>query len=90
MNRKSNPWLSLVALVLLAVILVWTCTGCREAEAATAAEPIGNRFTTEWAGWSFYGDAAFYVITDNETNAQYLLVESGAGVGVTALQPGEG
>ena len=35
MNFKYNPWLSLVAMVLLALILALTCTGCNyEAEAA--------------------------------------------------------
>lgn len=35
MNRKHNPYVSLVALVLAAVILVLACTGCNaEAEAA--------------------------------------------------------
>lgn len=35
MNLKYNPWLSLVALLLLALILTLTCTGCNyEAEAA--------------------------------------------------------
>ena len=28
MNRKANPWLSLVALMLLAVVLVCICAGC--------------------------------------------------------------
>lgn len=28
MNRKNNPWVSLVALLLLVVILALACTGC--------------------------------------------------------------
>lgn len=32
MNRKHNPWVSLTALLLLAVILVMACTGCGAAE----------------------------------------------------------
>lgn len=28
MKRKNNPWVSLVALLALAVILVLICTGC--------------------------------------------------------------
>ncbi len=62
MYRKNNPWLSLVALLLLALILVLTCTGC--AAKAQAAEP--DRFTVENAG---NGCA---IITDTETGVQYL------------------
>lgn len=28
MNRKSNPWVSLVAVLLLVTIVVMVCTGC--------------------------------------------------------------
>ena len=28
MNRKHNPWISLVALLLLVTLLVTICTGC--------------------------------------------------------------
>lgn len=34
MNRKNNPWVSLVALILLAVILVAVCTGCNNTKTA--------------------------------------------------------
>lgn len=32
MNRKHNPWVSILALVLLAALLVMACTGCRQAD----------------------------------------------------------
>ena len=63
MNHKYNPMLSLVALVLLALILVLSCTGCTiEAEAAET-EP---RFTSEHTG------NYCTIITDNQTGVQYL------------------
>lgn len=73
MRFKHNPWLSMVALLLLATILALVCTGCTtEAEAATP-----ERFTSEWAGWTG-GESQLFIITDTETGAQYLLAD-GAG-----------
>ena len=34
MNRKHNPWVSLVGLLLGAVLLVLTCSGCAATEGA--------------------------------------------------------
>lgn len=66
MKRTHNPMLSLVALVLLALILVLTCTGCRvEAEAAEEIKPA-PRFTVEFLG------NGLRLITDTETGVQYL------------------
>lgn len=66
MKRTHNPMLALVALVLLALILAFTCTGCHvEAEAAEETKPA-PRFTAEYAG-NFCT-----IITDNETGVQYL------------------
>jgi hypothetical protein len=83
MQHKNNHWVSLVALLLLALILVLTCTGCTEASAAT--EP---RFTKEYHHISGHDYA--YVITDNETGVQYLAyaIESnyGRGVGLCKLE----
>lgn len=47
MNRKHNPWVALVALILLATILVLACTGCEVAAAEVKNQP---RFTCERAG----------------------------------------
>lgn len=87
MNRKYNPMLSLVALVLLALILVLSCTGCAvEAAAATepTAEPEAGIFSTsrfdiehEFSVWPYLEEV--YVITDNETGVQYLFVEGAQG-----------
>jgi hypothetical protein len=64
MQHKNNPWVSLVALLLLALILVLTCTGCTEAS-AKETEPA-PRFTVENAG------NGCKIITDTETGVQYL------------------
>lgn len=84
MTRKNNPWVSLVAMVLLAVILVWTCTGCQEVEAATNEAP--PRYTVEN---ETHDGIAFYTVTDTLTGAQYLYCRSGYGGGMAALQPVE-
>ena len=39
MNRKMNPWVSLVAAMLLVVILVCICAGCGAAAAETRSTP---------------------------------------------------
>lgn len=82
MKRKHNPWISLVALLLLVTLLVTVCTGCAVTE-AEAEETY--RFTVDNSQLG-YG-INLYVITDNETGAQYLFAESGRGVGLTVLQP---
>lgn len=69
MNQKYNPYVSLVALLLLALILVLTCTGCAvEAEAATL-----SRFAI--ARDEYNDGLTAYVITDTETGVQYLFVD---------------
>lgn len=87
MNRKANPFVSMVALVLMAVILLAVLCGCDPVE-ASAAEPARFKLThkentDEWQ---------IRIFTDTETGAQYLLVGDsngyGAGYGLTVLQPG--
>lgn len=56
--------------------------GTTESEAAPLA-----RFTIEWTP-KLHGE--LYIITDNETGIQYLAFETGHGVGMTQLLPGEG
>lgn len=90
MNRKHNPMVSLAALLLLAVILALTTTGCTledpapmepQETAETLPRLTYERQKTEW------GSA--YIITDNETGVQYLFCTSGYGGGITPLLPGE-
>lgn len=81
MRFKYNPWVSMVALLLLAAILVLVCTGCTtEAEAATTP-----RFTSEYAGW-IKSVGGLYIITDTETGTQYLLADVPNGAGLTKLE----
>lgn len=81
MNRKNNPMLSLVALVLLALILAFICTGCHvEAEAAEETKPA-PRFTVE------YLPNSLRLITDTETGVQYLAYsEYHTGIGMCKLE----
>jgi hypothetical protein len=77
MNRKHNPMVALGALILLAVVLTWICTGCSaEAEAAEEA----SRFTTEYVG------NRCTIITDNETGAEYLYYKGYGAGGLTKLE----
>lgn len=82
MNRKHNPWISLVALLLLFTLLVTVCTGCGATE-AEAEEP--DRFTVENVVDTITVSA--YVLTDKETGVQYLYVDGGDGGGLIVLQP---
>ena len=82
MNRKHNPWVSLVALLLLVTLLVAICTGCGPVE-AEAEEPA--RFAFDDAGRTF--ELWAYVITDTETGVQYLYVDGADGGGLIVLQP---
>ena len=81
MRIKNNPWVSIVALVLLAAILVLVCTGC----AAEAEEDARSRFTVEFAR-NFNGTDQLYIITDTETGVQYLLADVYNGAGLTKLE----
>lgn len=83
MNQKYNPMLSLVALVLMALILVFTCTGCTDQTEAAAAE-TPNRFT-ETREMLMYGYV--YIITDTETGEQYIAYRAhGQGCTLTKLE----
>jgi hypothetical protein len=85
MNRKNNPWVALVALILLAAILICVCTGCGSAEAEE--NDIGDdRFIVERKA---YKDGLYVrIMTDTETGVQYLVISHGHGTGVTVLEPG--
>lgn len=88
MTRKHNPLVALAALVLLVTILVLTCTGCG-AEDQLATYTQSDRFTVERY---YYGDRTLpdcYIITDNETGAQYLACTWNNSAGLTVLQTGE-
>lgn len=77
MRQKYNPWVSLVALVLLALILAFICTGCTAQAEAAETTP---RFSCEKVG------SGFRIITDHETGNQYLYHFAGYGGGLTKLE----
>lgn len=84
MNRKSNPWVALIAVYLLAVILVLTLTGC--GSSAEAAEPESPRFVFELQeNNTNLGES--YIITDTETGVQYLYIKVYNSGGLTKLEP---
>lgn len=83
MRRNHNPYVALLALLVLALIVTWICGGCAvRTEAAT--NKTMERFTEEYAG----NDC--FIITDNETGAQYLAyvryTNYGQGIGLTKLE----
>ena len=80
MRRKHNPYVALLALLLLAFIVTWICNGCAvETEAAT--EKTVDRFIVE-----YFGDG-IEIITDNQTGDQYLAYRIyHTGIGLTKLE----
>lgn len=83
MSRKHNPLVALLALLLLALIVTWICTGCSK---ETDAEPevVSNRFTIEVHKMNAIDFAT--VITDTDTGVSYLFYKSGYGGGLTKLE----
>ena len=90
MNRKNNPWISLIALLLLATILTWICSGCeRHGAYGMQAVEAESRFTVENHDvyMNEFGSIGFAsIITDNETGTQYLYYRYGSGSGLTKLE----
>lgn len=84
MYHKNNPWLSLVALLIMALILVFTCTGCTDAEAAEMETEPAPRFTQEIHQISA-GEYA-HIITDTETGVKYLFVDGYKAGGLCKLE----
>lgn len=79
MNRKKNPFVSLVALLLLALILVLTCTGCR-----TAMGKTSDRFTREVHSIDDVHHVT--IITDTETGDRYMFYKAYNAGGLCKLE----
>ena len=103
MNRKHNPWVALVGL-LLGIALVILCAGCgvsaeatepdQPTETAAATEPTesaatGARFEVKRDGWSIHV-GSLYIITDRHTGAQYLVVKDTNALAMVELESVEG
>lgn len=85
MNRKYNPYVSLVALLLLALILVLTCTGCISRVEASGTKPA-PRFTIEHVRGNTNRYNVLEIITDSETGVRYLAYITSEGTGLTKLE----
>ena len=81
MRFKHNPWVSLLAALVMTIIIVFFFTGC----ATEAEEDAHNRFTVEFAR-NFNVTDQLYIITDTETGVQYLLADVYNGAGLTKLE----
>lgn len=82
MNQNIKNWVTLVTLIMLLVLIVCTSEACTDTAEATESP----RFTAEYTGEGARG-MHIYVITDNETGAQYLFIKDGYGGGLTVLDP---
>lgn len=87
MRLKHNPWISLLAALVMTIIIVLYFTGCSasteaEAEAETKEPP---RFTGDYVGHDM-GIAHYYTITDTNTGVQYLLVCNSYGMAMAELE----
>jgi hypothetical protein len=84
MRRKHNPYVTIVALLLLALIVTWICGGCSK-EICPAPDYMiePGRFTLEDSFKS--GPYKGCVLTDTETGVQYLFIYNGGGFAMTHL-----
>ena len=89
MTRKHNPLVALAALILLVTILVLACTGCAS-ESQLETYKNSDRFTVERYYYGGPNMPDCYIITDNETGAQYLYCTTNRAAGLTVLQTEEG
>lgn len=84
MNRKHNPLVAGVALLLLTMVLLLTsCSTPAKAEEPESA----SRFSIERQVRQALGSDSIFIITDTETGVRYLYVDGGYSGGLTVLQP---
>lgn len=80
MNRKSNAWVSLVALLVMAVILVLICTGCGGTKKDYDDEDDAPKLMTivdETIGYTIY--------KHDETGVYYFCRDGGYGRAVCVM-----
>lgn len=85
MNRKNNPWVSLVALMLLLTILVMTCTGCgntKKAYADADDAPKTMTIVDSTNGYTIY--------KHDETGVHYFCRDGGYGKSVCVMVNADG
>lgn len=90
MNRKNQKLVCYMIGVVLGLFtagLLMLFAGCAADEVSAAEAKTNKRFTTELARINVHG--SYWILTDNETGVQYLAFETGHGVGLTVLQPGD-
>lgn len=80
MQRKHNPYVALVALLLIALITTWICVGCH---AETDETEPDKRFTVET---HLVSGHVLQIITDSETGVQYLFYRTADAGGITKLE----
>lgn len=74
----KNKLVCIAVIVLLVLILVRSCTGC--GAVAEEESPDAGRFTAEYCG------EGCYIITDNQTGAEYLFCKIGYSGGLIKLE----
>ncbi len=85
MSRKNNPWVSLVALILLGVILVVVCTGCQNAKRAYIDADDAPKMMTvmdKTNGYTIY--------RHDETGVHYFCRDGGYGKSVCVMVNADG
>lgn len=87
MRLKHNPWVSLLAALILTVMVLLYFTGCSaHAEPKVVAEvKESQRFAGDYIGHDM-GIARYYTITDTKTGVQYLLVCNSYGAAMAELE----
>jgi hypothetical protein len=85
MNRKHNPWISLVALLLLVTMLVAVCTGCNTTKTEYDDKDDAQEMMTvvdSTAGYTIY--------KHDETGVHYFCRDAGYGKSVCVMVNADG
>lgn len=85
MNRKHNPWISLVALLLLVTLLVTVCTGCDRTKTEYGDQDDAPKVMTvvdATLGYTIY--------RHDETGVHYFSRDGGYGMSVCVMVNADG